>query len=114
LSTFVAGRVSVTGIGLDASRGLHDLLRHGGDVRAVAACGFLARMGAEIEILNESGETIFLSHSCPIGLLVRIDRRICGAVASFLGQATRADTRDECIYTEKLTCRFLLMGRLIP
>jgi predicted ArsR family transcriptional regulator len=69
---------------------------------------FLSSKGAEIEIVPDAEDRIVVSHSCPIGVLVRTDRRICSAIATLLSEATGIEVRDECIYEEKLTCRFRL------
>ncbi|MGO9983799.1 MAG: helix-turn-helix transcriptional regulator [Rhodomicrobium sp.] len=69
---------------------------------------FLSSQGAEIEIVPSGQDRIVVSHSCPIGVLVRTDRRICSAIATLLSEATGLEVRDECIYAEKLTCRFRL------
>jgi predicted ArsR family transcriptional regulator len=69
---------------------------------------FLSSQGAEIEIVPDGKDRIVVSHSCPIGVLVRTERRICSAIAVLLSEATGLKVRDECIYAEKLTCRFRL------
>ena len=69
---------------------------------------FLSSQGAEIEIVPDGKDRIVVSHSCPIGVLVRTDRRICSAIAALLSEATGLEVRDECIYADKLTCRFRL------
>jgi len=69
---------------------------------------FLSSQGAKIEIVPDGRDRIVVSHSCPIGVLVRTDRRICSAIATLLSEATGLEVRDECIYEEKLTCRFRL------
>jgi predicted ArsR family transcriptional regulator len=73
-----------------------------------SALDFLQTQGAEIEVQEDKGDTMVLSHSCPIGKLVRTDRHICNAIASFLTSATGAETTSQCIYADKLTCRFRL------
>lgn len=70
------------------------------------ATDFLQEHGAEIEVRTDNGDTLILSHSCPIGRLVRTDRHICDAIASFLSEATGAETSTQCSYADKLTCRF--------
>lgn len=79
-----------------------------------AALAFLAQQGAEIEVQTQGPDVIVLSHSCPIGRLVRVDRCICSAIAAFLRDATGAKATDECSYGDKLTCRFRLQGAARP
>lgn len=71
-----------------------------------AALKFLASQGAEIEIAEEDDAIIVMSHSCPIGRLVRTDQCICSAIAAFLAASTQCKASADCIYAEKLTCRF--------
>jgi predicted ArsR family transcriptional regulator len=72
------------------------------------ALAFLTSQGAEIEVLTEGRDTIVLSHSCPIGSLVRADRCICSSIAAFLSKASGRNAVSQCIYADKLTCRFRL------
>lgn len=69
---------------------------------------FLSSKGAEIEIVSSGADRVVVSHSCPIGVLVRADRGICSAIATLLSEATGIEVRDECVYEDKLTCRFRL------
>lgn len=71
-----------------------------------AALAFLSAQGAEIETLQDGKTTIVMSHSCPIGRLVRTDQCICSAIATFLAESTGCTAKADCIYAEKLTCRF--------
>ena len=71
-----------------------------------AALDFLAMQGAELEILQEEDSVVVLSHSCPIGRLVRTDQCICSAIASFLAEASGRKATANCVYADKLTCRF--------
>ncbi|EHK76369.1 ArsR family transcriptional regulator [Sinorhizobium meliloti] len=70
------------------------------------ALRFLEQHGAQIETTIENGQKMIVSHSCPIGRLVRTDKRICSAVASFLSAASGNDVFDTCRDDGKLTCRF--------
>ena len=72
------------------------------------ALEFLTNQGAEIEVLTEGNDTIVLSHSCPIGRHVRTDHCICSSIATFLAKASGRKTVTQCIYADKLTCRFRL------
>jgi predicted ArsR family transcriptional regulator len=72
------------------------------------ALAFLRRQGAEIELRDDGGDRIVLSHSCPIGQLVRVDKCICQSISAFLQEATGAKTNSECDYADKFTCRFRL------
>lgn len=72
------------------------------------ALQFLEGHGAEIEVSADYPDQLIISHSCPIGRLVRVDRRICRAMASFLASSSERETVSECSYDEKLTCRFRL------
>jgi predicted ArsR family transcriptional regulator len=74
------------------------------------ATDFLQEQGAEIEIRTDEGDTLVLSHSCPIGKLVRTDHHICDAIAAFLGFATGRDSVSQCHYADKFTCQFRLRG----
>lgn len=71
---------------------------------------FLATQGAKIERLRDGDDELILSHSCPIGALVRAERRVCGAIASVLTRASGMPVKDECDYADKLTCRFRIKG----
>jgi len=82
----------------------------GGRVGLERTLEFLRGQGAEIEVKQDGEDTLALSHSCPIGLLVRADRHICSAIAALLEEATGRPVRDECIYGKKLTCRFRVKG----
>ncbi|WP_438754917.1 helix-turn-helix transcriptional regulator [Pararhizobium sp. O133] len=79
---------------------------HGEDRGLETALRILEQHGAQIETSVDCGRKTIVSHSCPIGRLVRADRRICSAVASFLTAAGGKDVIDNCEYDEKLTCRF--------
>ncbi len=88
---------------------LHSALKTsalGGDHGLSTALRFLEQHGAQIEATTDGGRQIVVSHSCPIGKLVRVDKRICGAVASFLSAASGKYVSDKCMHDEKLTCRF--------
>lgn len=80
--------------------------RADGPLGLAAALAFLGRQGAEIELTSDGGDQIVLSHSCPVGHLVRVDRCICGAIAAFLSEAAGSPVASECLYADKLTCRF--------
>lgn len=71
---------------------------------------FLTSQGAKIERRKDGDDELILSHSCPIGVLVRAERRVCGAVASLLTHASGLPVKDECEYAAKLTCRFRVRG----
>ena len=91
---------------------IHDEVRTGSahPVGLEHATKFLQEHGAEIEVLTDEDDILVLSHSCPIGKLVRTDRHICNAIAAFLGEATGTPTVSQCDYADKLTCRFRLAG----
>jgi predicted ArsR family transcriptional regulator len=71
---------------------------------------FLSSQGAKIERVKDGEDELILSHSCPIGALVRAERRVCGAIASLLTKASGLPVKDECDYSAKLTCRFRVRG----
>jgi predicted ArsR family transcriptional regulator len=83
-------------------------LKTAGRAGLESTLNFLSSKGAEIEIVRDGEDRIVVSHSCPIGVLVRTDRRICSSIATLLSEATGIEVNDECIYEDKLTCRFRL------
>ncbi|MBD3848865.1 hypothetical protein IED13_24470 [Bosea sp. SSUT16] len=111
LAVLASGTTSSTGeameaVGKSMHKEVNEAVGRSERLGLAAALKFLSQQGAEIEISPDGKDILVMSHSCPVGRLVRTDTCICSAIASFLAAASGCPASAECDYADKLTCCF--------